>query len=504
MRAKPILQLKSITKHYPGVTALDKVSFELMPGEIHALIGENGAGKSTLIKILSGCIVRDEGEIYLNGKAIGDLTPRLSEDLGISVIYQEFNLIPYLSIVENIFLGSEIVRHGLRDQKKMLESAQEIFDMFKLNLDPRERVANLSIAQQQMVEISKALSKKTSILIMDEPSAPLTSIEIDKMFEIMRSMKQKGVAIIYISHRIEEIFEIADKITVLRDGQYIKTLDVAETNRDELIRLMVGREISGYFPKADYAAGDEILRVENLTNNKIKNISFSLRKHEILGLAGLIGAGRTETARAIFGADPLYSGKITLKGQEVAIKSPNEAIAKGIGLIPEDRKQHGLLLNLDVRMNLTFAVLKLLSRFGLIQKHKEGEVIDQYVRDLKVKCTTYRQLIANLSGGNQQKVILAKWLARNCDVLIVDEPTRGIDVGSKHEIYELLRKLAKEGKAIIMISSEMPELINISDRIIVMTEGEITGELTSADEFKQEVIMDLACFNEEAKAAEKK
>jgi len=505
MAAEPILIAKKVTKHYPGVVALNEVDFELRPGEIHALIGENGAGKSTFIKILSGCISRDSGEIIFKGKLIGDLDPQTSEALGIGVIYQEFNLIPYLTTAENIFLGNEILKKsGLRDEKKMEEESQKLFDLFGLDLNPREQVKNLSIAHQQMLEISKSLTKKVNILIMDEPSAPLTSIEIEKMFEIMRRLKKEGVAIIYISHKIEEVFEIADRVTVYRDGQYIKTLNTAETTRDELIRLMVGREITGYFPKADYTAGEEILRVENLTNKKIKNVSFSVKRHEILGLAGLIGAGRTETVRAIFGADPVFSGKIILNEKEISVNSPNEAINHGIGLIPEDRKQQGLLLKLNVRTNITFSVLKMLSRFGLIRKKKEDTLLDTYIKDLRIKCVNDKQLVANLSGGNQQKVVLAKWLARNCDILVFDEPTRGIDVGSKHEIYELLRKLAKEGKAIIMISSEMPELINISDRIIVMHEGAIKGELTSKHGFNQEEIMTLACMDDDSQIKDNK
>ncbi len=493
MSTDSLLVMKGITKYYPGVVALKDVDFDLRRGEIHALLGENGAGKSTLIKILSGCIKRDAGDVILNGTSIKDLDPRLSEDMGIGVIYQEFNLIPYLTVLENLFLGKEVLKYGFRDVSFMQKKAKKVFDMMGVELNLKEQVMNLSIAQQQLVEIAKSLLKEVKVLIMDEPSAPLTDIEIKKMYNIMRTLKRQGVGIIYVSHRLEEIFEITDRVTVFRDGRYIKTMDTSETSQEELIKLMVGREIHGYYPKADYEAGEEVLRVENLTNKKVKDVSFSVRSREILGIAGLVGAGRTETVRAIFGADPILSGKVFIHGKEIRLLSPAKTIKEGIALIPEDRKQQGLLLNLDVRNNISFAILKGLSKWGIIKKKREDKLIGAQIKDLQIKCVNDKQLVSNLSGGNQQKVSLAKWLATKSDVLIIDEPTRGVDVGAKHEIYEHLRNLAKSGKAIIMISSDLPELMNVSDRIIVMREGVIKGELM-ASQCTQESILNLACL----------
>jgi len=490
----PLLQMKGISKSYPGVQALNNVDFEVEAGEVHALVGENGAGKSTLMKILAGAEPRDSGEILLNGRPVGDLTPQKALELGIGMVHQEFNLVPYLSAAENIFLGREPRSRipGFIDFKTMYREAQRIVDSLGANFDVRRPVASLSVAQQQMVEIAKATSQNAVIIAMDEPSATLTEHELESLFRLIRSLKASGIGIIYISHRLEEISQIADRVTVLRDGQLVGTRRVSEVSREDLIRMMVGRELKDMIPKQPAPIGGEVLRVEHLSRTGVlHDINLTVRAGEILGIAGLVGAGRTELARAIFGADPIDSGKIYLFGQEVKITSPQAAIRHGIGLVPEDRKQLGLVLQMVVRENISLANLKELSIAGFVNRRRERTAADQFVRELRIRTPSVEQRVRNLSGGNQQKVVLAKWLFTRSKVLIFDEPTRGIDVGSKVEIYQLMNELAAKGVAIIMISSELPEILGMSDRILVMHEGRIAGEL-SREEATQEKIMHLA------------
>jgi ribose transport system ATP-binding protein len=489
-----ILSLNKITKSYPGVLALDDVSMDFKQGEVHALLGENGAGKSTLIKVISGAIEPDSGTVSINSRIFLKMTPHLSKSQGIEVIYQEFNLIPALSSAENIFLGEPIRKGILADKKTMSQKAAEIFKSFNIDINPNIPVRNLSTAYQQIVEIAKVVSKNASILIMDEPSAPLTTSEVGILFEIIRKLKEKGVTIIYISHRIEEVFEISDRVTVMRDGEYIGTRFTHETERKELISLMVGRELTETYPAGTRKPGSTVLEVKKLCGNGIKDISFSLSKGEILGLSGLVGSGRTELVRTIFGAEPAESGEILLEGKSVRIKSPKDAIKMGIGLIPEDRKRQGIFLELDVKTNISLAAIKDLCKFTVVNKRAENILSADYKERLKIKTPGLKQKVKNLSGGNQQKVVLAKWLATKTKILFFDEPSRGIDVGAKQEIYSLMRRLTDSGMAIIMISSDMEELLGMSDRIIVLCEGKIAGEV-SKREFSQNHILELASGN---------
>lgn len=487
-----ILELKNITKEYPGVKALNHVSLEFHTGEVHALMGENGAGKSTLIKTISGAIKPNGGKIIFEGKEYEEMTPVLSQKLGIGVIYQEFNLVPELSIAENVFLGRKLTKGISINRKVMYEKADELMKSFGIDVDVRKPVKTLTVAYQQLVEIAKTISNDVKVLIMDEPSAPLTNREIDAMFDIIEKLKARGIAIIYISHRMEEIFKISDKISVMRDGEYVGTKLTKETSRPELIQMMVGRELKEQFPEAKSPIGEVALEVKNLsTPTLLKNVNLSVRSGEILGLAGLVGAGRTETARAIFGADPISSGEIYVHGEKVRIQKPQDAIDKGIAYIPEDRKKHGVLLEMSIRENTSFIALKSISKAGVVNKSKDRKLAEEYIEKLRIKTPSMEQLSKNLSGGNQQKVVLAKSLASNSNIIIFDEPTRGIDVGAKQEIYHLMRSLAQDGMAIIMISSEMPELLGMSDRIIVMHEGEVMGEV-AGQEATQEVILEYA------------
>lgn len=491
---RPLLQMRGITKRYPGVTALDNVDFEVMPGEVHALVGENGAGKSTLMKILAGADVKDSGRILIGGEEVHITTPQEAMRLGISIIYQEFNLVPYMSAAENIFLGREPMSKvpGIVDFRRMYAEAERVISELGVRLDVRVPVNQLSVAQQQMVEIAKATSRSARIIAMDEPSATLTEHELENLFSLIRRLKADGVSIIYISHRLDEIFRIADRVTVLRDGKLIATKPVSETSREEIIRMMVGRELKDTIPKKEVAHGDVVLEVKGLNRSGvIHDISFAVRRGEILGIAGLVGAGRTEVARAIFGADPIDSGEILLEGKPVTIRSPKDAIRLGIGLMTEDRKALGLILGMAVRENVTLANLDPLSRLGFVSRRKEQEVTNRFVEDLMIKTPSIEQAVQNLSGGTQQKVVLAKWLFTQSKVLIFDEPTRGIDVGAKTEIYQLMNRLAEQGVGIIMISSELPEILGMSDRILVMHDGRIVGEL-SREEATQEKIMFLA------------
>ena len=486
-----ILELRDVTKIYPGVRAMDRISLSFRRGEVHAVVGENGAGKTTMIKTLTGAIQPSSGLIVIDGVEHSGFTPGEAMRLGIGVIYQEFNLIPFLSVAENIFYGREIMRGPFVNRAEMSRRTLELCRRMDIAINPRSRVKDLGVAYQQIVEILKAVSQNARILIMDEPTAPLTTGEIQSLFRIVKALRDAGVTIIYISHRLEEIFQICDRVSVMRDGQYITTRDTADTTMQELIGAMVGRELGTDYPKRRVVGGETLLKVENLTTDVISDVSFSVRSGEILGLGGLVGAGRSETARAIFGADQIEGGAVYVKGRRVAIKSPRAAIANGIGLITEDRKTQGLILGMRIDENATYSILDRHSPFGFMRFGELAAITAGLMGDLSIRATSAAQKVGTLSGGNQQKVVLAKWLARDCDILIFDEPTRGIDVGAKREIYILMQQLAARGKAIVMISSEMPELIGMSDRILVMCEGKVTGELEPQD-FTQDRILTYA------------
>lgn len=488
-----ILELKHITKLYPGVVALNDVSLEVRRGEILALVGENGAGKSTLIKTCSGAITPTQGEIVINGKSFTGMTPQTSEQNGIGVIYQEFNLVGDLSVAENIFLGRAIRKGMVIDLKAMERESKKILDSLNIKINPKTLVKTLSVGYQQMVEIAKAVSQNAKLLIMDEPSAPLTSAELEAMFAIVDKLKAGGVSIIYISHRLDEIFRLADRITILRDGQYVTTLNTDETNKDELVKYMVGRQLTEVYPKRDeICVKDEVIfEAVNVSGNGDKNISFKIHRGEVLGLGGLVGAGRTEFAELMFGMRPKTAGKFIFKGKEISPKTPKDAIELGIGLVPEDRKKEGALLGMSIRCNINMPIYQRISKGTVINEKKEEEIAQTYRKEISIKTPTLDQLVKNLSGGNQQKVILAKWLAADSELLIFDEPTRGIDVGAKQEIYTLINHLVEQGKTVLMISSEMEELMGMSDRILILAEGNMTGELNKS-EFNQERIMQLA------------
>lgn len=488
-----ILELKHITKLYPGVVALNDVSLEVRRGEILALVGENGAGKSTLIKTCSGAITPTQGEIVINGKSFTGMTPQTSEQNGIGVIYQEFNLVGDLSVAENIFLGRAIRKGMVIDLKAMERESKKILDSLNIKINPKTLVKTLSVGYQQMVEIAKAVSQNAKLLIMDEPSAPLTSAEVEAMFAIVDKLKAGGVSIIYISHRLDEIFRLADRITILRDGQYVTTLNTDETNKDELVKYMVGRQLTEVYPKRDEICvkNEVIFEAVNVSGNGDKNISFKIHRGEVLGLGGLVGAGRTEFAELMFGMRPKTAGKFIFKGKEISPKTPKDAIELGIGLVPEDRKKEGALLGMSIRCNINMPIYQRISKGTVINEKKEEEIAQTYRKEISIKTPTLDQLVKNLSGGNQQKVILAKWLAADSELLIFDEPTRGIDVGAKQEIYTLINHLVEQGKTVLMISSEMEELMGMSDRILILAEGNMTGELNKS-EFNQERIMQLA------------
>lgn len=491
MNSNVVLSLKDITKKYPGVLALDRVSLDFLPGEVQALLGENGAGKSTLIKAIAGAIDLDGGIITVNGQDYPKMTPHLSRSLGIEVIYQEFNLVPTMSVAENIYLGDRTGRSPLVDFGTMKSKAREIFKLFNVDINPDAMVRDLPPAKQQIVEIAKAVSKNVKILIMDEPSAPLSVSEVEHMFEIIRHLKQRGVTVIYISHRLEEVFRISDRVTVMRDGRYVATKLTNDTNRKELISLMVGRELKESYPSRLNPPGEIALEVKNLSGNGDKNISFSVRQGEILGISGLVGAGRTELAMLLFGAVPIDGGEIWVDGKPVQIQSPQAAIQQGIGLLTEDRKGQGLFLEMGVGWNISFPIIRRLSHYGIVDTQREIEVAEKYKQRINIKTPSLMQRVINLSGGNQQKVVLAKSLAAESDILIFDEPTRGIDVGAKQEIYNLMCELANKGIAILMVSSDMEELLGMSDRIIVLCEGRLAGEV-KREQFSQDYILDLA------------
>jgi len=491
-----LVRMEGIDKRFPGVHALDQCDFDLRAGEVHALVGENGAGKSTLMKILGGIYSKDEGHVYLEGREVEIVNVRQAQHLGISMIHQELNLMPHLTIAQNIYIGREPRARVsfMVDDKTTNEKAEKLFELLSLDLDPDTKVADLTVAKQQMVEIAKALSFNSKILIMDEPTAALTDAEIEDLFRIIRELRSNGVGIVHISHRLEELKLIADRITVMRDGRIIDTLLTENATRNKIISLMVGRTIYESEPEIPENPSQEVvLEVRNLNRGKtLRDVSFDLKKGEILGFAGLMGAGRTDVARAIFGADNLDSGEIYIKGQQVHIHKPKDAVVYGIGYLSEDRKRYGLTLGMDVKENIAMASMKNFLRwFTWVDFKKQSSVAKEMVGALNIKTPSIDQKVNYLSGGNQQKVVIGKWLTADTDILIFDEPTRGIDVGAKSEIYKLLNDLASAGKSVIMISSELPEILRMSHRVVVMCEGRITGIL-DANDLTQEKIMTYA------------
>ena len=489
-----ILTMKGIDKSFPGVHALDHVDLEVRKGEVHALMGENGAGKSTLMKVLTGIYHKDAGTITYEGKEVEFTNPREAQDAGIVIVHQELNMMGHLTVAQNIFIGREYMNGKLIDDKKMNEEAKKLFDQLGINIDPKETMSRLTVGKQQMCEIAKAISHDAKVIIFDEPSAALTEAEIEELFKIIRDLRDKQMGIVYISHRMDEIKVITDRVTVMRDGGYVGTMITKDSTKDDIINMMVGRVIYEDPKTESQVAPDApvVLKVEHLNAGRmVKDVSFELHKGEILGFSGLMGAGRTETARALFGADPKDSGDIYVNGQKVDIKTPQDAVKCGIGYLSEDRKRFGIVVDKTVAENSTMATMENFMKGIFIDKKKEKDVAQEYVEALKTKTPSVDQLVVNLSGGNQQKVVIAKWLVRNCDILIFDEPTRGIDVGAKSEIYHLMNELVAEGKSIIMISSEMTEILRMSDRIVVMCEGRKTGEL-GIEEATQERIMHAA------------
>jgi ribose transport system ATP-binding protein len=493
---EPLLEMSGIGKQFPGVQALVDCHFQLMPGEVHALVGENGAGKSTLMKILDGVYRRDSGVITFKGAEVEIPNTASAQRLGISMIHQELNLMPHLTVAQNIFVGREPRSRVpfVLDDSSLNENAAALFERLRLHLDPSTRVSDLTVAQQQMVEIAKALSFNAAVLIMDEPTAALTDKEIAELFRITRQLRGEGVGIVHISHRLQELKQISDRVTVMRDGRVIDTLATPDATIEQIISLMVGRTIFESAPEVPQKTNPDIaLEVRNINRGRfIRDVSFSVHRGEIVGIAGLVGAGRTEVARAIFGADRIDSGEILVHGKRVRIQNPTDAVRNGIGYLSEDRKRYGLALGLDVEANVVMASLRrFLNRFGMVRTSATRAAAEEQVRKLSIKTPSLSQKVRNLSGGTQQKVVVGKWLTADTEILIFDEPTRGIDVGAKSEIYQFLNALAHDGKAIVMISSDLPEILRMSHRILVMCEGRITGELTAA-EANQENIMTFA------------
>ncbi len=487
------VEMINISKSFGGVHALKNASILIKPGELHALVGENGAGKSTLVKILSGAYQKDRGIIKIDGRPVENLTPHTSRNLGVGMIYQDFALAPDLTVAENIFLGRLSARGRLINWSDLHKKAEKLIDSLGFNIDTRSAVGDLSVAYQQVVEIAKALSENIKILILDEPTAVLAPKEVERLFEVLAKLKERDVSIIYISHRLDEVFRIADQITVIKDGSVVDTVLPNEVTRDDVISMMIGRKLTTMFPKRECKIGDEILQVQNLNRGrKVRNVSFSVRKGEVLGVAGLVGSGRTEMARAIFGADRKETGRIILENNAVRIDSPVDSVKCGIGLVPENRKEQGVILTLSVRENVTVPNLKtVVGWLGTIMTAKEKTIVQNLVERLAIKTHSLESEVADLSGGNQQKVALAKWFNTDCKVIIMDEPTRGVDVGAKVEIYHLVNELANDGLGVIIISSEMMELIGMCDRVIVFSEGQITGVLPR-EELTEENIMRLA------------
>jgi len=492
MNDETIVEMKHICKSFYGIQALDNASFDLRKGEVMALLGENGAGKSTLVKILSGVYTRDSGEMKLFGQDIeGNLSPKKAQELGITIIHQELNMCNHLTVAQNVFLGREIRKGGILNEAEMNKRTQAVLDSLKItDIKPNTVVGDLQVSKQQMVEIAKAVETKSRILIMDEPTSALTNKEIDKLFEIIRDLKSKGVGIVYISHRLEELKDIVDRVIIMRDGHFIKECDFKDITMDEIIKNMVGREIKNKFPRIKVEKGEKIFSVKNLCSGKmVNNVSFDAYKGEILGIAGLMGAGRTETTRAIFGADRKDCGTIEVDGKEIIINNPRDAIKQGVVLVPEDRKKDGLCTKLSIKHNIALPNLDILcSKLGILKRNEESLMLDKAVKSLNIKLANGDVNAASLSGGNQQKIVIAKWLSRNSKVVIFDEPTRGIDVGAKIEIYNLMNKLKSEGKGVVFVSSELPEVLGIADRIIVMCEGHITGELMAKDATQEKIM----------------
>ena len=485
-----IVSMQDICKSFPGVKALDNARFELRSGEVMALLGENGAGKSTLMKILSGVYTRDSGTMEIFGKRYDHLLPKQAQQLGVAIIHQELNMCPHLSVAENMFLGREIMKGFTVDRKAMEEGAKQILDDLHIDIDPGETVGNLPVSKQQMVEIAKALSVHARVLIMDEPTSALTAKEIGELFRIIRKLRDDGCGIVYISHRLEELQHIVDRVTIMRDGQYIACTDFKDTTMDEIITYMVGREIKEKFPRVACEKGEKVFEVRKLNAGRmVRDVSFALYAGEIVGFAGLMGAGRTETTRAIFGVDHKESGEILLDGKPIPIRTPADAIKAGIVLVPEDRKKDGLCTKLPIRENIAMPNLDLLcGGFGVVNRRKENAMCEKAVSDLKIKTPSLEIDAGGLSGGNQQKVVVGKWLARNSRVVIFDEPTRGIDVAAKVEIYNLMNQLKQQGIAVMFVSSEMPEVMGVADRIVVMCDGRITGELMARQTSQTEIL----------------
>jgi ribose transport system ATP-binding protein len=488
----PVLEMRGIRKAFPGVVALDRVDFDLRAGEVHVLLGENGAGKSTLMKILSGAYTKDAGDILLDGAPVAIASPRDAQSLGIATIYQELSLVPQLTVAENILLGHEPSRAGVIDRGATREAARCSLAEVGLDIDPGIRVDRLGIAEQQMVEVAKALFRRARVLVMDEPTSALTAREIDRLFEVIRRVTAAGVAVVYISHRMRELAEIGRRVTVLRDGRAVGTFPLAETSFDVLIRLMANREVRDHFPRRRCVAGDELLRLEHVSGPSgapvVNDVSLTVCRGEIVGLAGLLGAGRTELARLVFGADRPSSGRVIVAGRDVTPKTPRQAIAAGVGFLPEDRKRHGLVLMRSVRENIGLPNLGRWSRAGVVSGPIEREAAERWVTELRIKTPNVDERVVRLSGGTQQKVVLARWLAAEARLLVMDEPTRGVDVGAKVEIYELMNRLTDAGAGILMISSELPEVLGMSDRIYVMRHGRIQAELDAATANEERVL----------------
>ncbi len=501
MTIDPILELQHISKVYAGVPVLKDVSFACQRGQVHALVGENGAGKSTLMKIVAGAVQPNGGTITFKGETFSHLNTRLALDKGISIIYQELALIPHMTVAENIFLGREQrTSLGFTRQKLMMDEAAALLQRLGVQIDPRTPAGELTVARQQMVEIAKSLSRNADLIIMDEPSAILAGQELEQLFQIIETLTQAGVTIIYISHRLDEVFQIAKNVTVLKDGELVGTAPIEQLNRARLVEMMVGRSLDEVFPKSKHAIGDPVLVAENLSTQTLKQASFTLHAGEIVGVAGMVGSGRTELARAIFGADALQTGHITLKGVPFAPRGPQQAIENGVTLVPEDRKQQGLFTGLSIRHNITLPILKRLTRWGMVDRKAENDVIARAKSDLSINMASPELEAQFLSGGNQQKVVLAKWLQILPSVIILDEPTRGIDVGAKFEIYQLMRQLNEKGVAILMISSELVEVLGMSDRILVMQDGRIVGEL-AGEQVSEQAVITLATTHREGMSA---
>ena len=506
MSIAPLVRLANITKTFPGVRALQNVSFDLFPGEVHVLLGENGAGKSTLMKVLAGAYTPDSGEIEIKGQKVRLNSPQHAQQLGVSTIYQEFNLVPYLNVAQNIYLGRYPRRKPplgfVVDHKAMREKSRTVLRSLNMDLEPTSIVASLGVAQQQMVEVAKALSIDAQVLIMDEPTATLTDREIEKLFAMIRRLRERGMGIVYISHRLNEVHEVGDRVTVLRDGQVVDTRDARDLTVDQMVQMMVGREISNMFPRTYQCPGDEALRVENLSSarNGLKSIDLNVHCGEIVGLAGLVGSGRTELVRAVFGADPIDCGDVFVFGKRVTGSSPTQLVEQGVGLLPEDRKLTGLALKLSVAENVVMASLRRLFPRSLVDLNKERNVVDKYIQDLRIATPSQKRLAQFLSGGTQQKVVMAKWLATESRLLIFDEPTRGIDVGAKAEIHDFMDRLVAQGAAVLMVSSDLPEVLGMSDRVYVMHEGEVVGEF-AREEAKAERVIACAMGQSHAAAA---